>query len=402
MRILLVHKFLYPKGGAETYVLQLGETLTRRGHTVAYFGLNNPQNTVGNPENLGVTNLDLTAGAWKNLTAPFRILYCAEARGKLYRLLESFRPEVVHLNNFHYHLTPSILLAIRDYRSKTGRKVKTVYTAHDYQLVCPSHGLFDRNCQPCEKCLDGKFRHCFQSRCLKGSYLKSLLGTLEAALWQRIPAYDEIDTILCCSAFLKQKLDTQPRFRGKTVVLQNFAPEVAAKPPQPGCYVLQLGHLSRDKGTDTLLEAAKALPNVEFRFAGRGPAAADMMQMKNVRYLGFLSGPELEETIRNAAVTVCPSKIYENCPYAVLESLVLGTPVLGSRIGGIPELIREGKTGELFRPGDPEDLKEKLLWMLEANRLAAYTQNCAGVSLETTDSYCEKLMRIYGEQNDDL
>ena len=153
MKILMINKFLYPKGGAETYVLKLGNILKDHGHEVQYFGLDNEKNTVGNAAGAYVSNIDFSQGIRKNLTAPFRIIYSTEARRKLRKVLDSFQPDVVHFNNIQFHLTPSMILEVRKYGTETGRKIKMIYTAHDYQFICPSHGLFDTNIQVCEKCL---------------------------------------------------------------------------------------------------------------------------------------------------------------------------------------------------------------------------------------------------------
>lgn len=398
MKVLLVNKFLYPKGGAETYTFKMGDMLEKHGHTVQYFGLENPANTVGNSAGVYVTDMDFGKGVRKNLTAPLRIIYSAEARKKITRVLYDFEPDAVHLNNIQFHLTPSIILAVEAYRKKTGRKVRLVYTAHDYQLICPSHGLFDTDIQICEKCLGGNYTHCLRTKCMKNSRAKSLLAMLDAYYWKYSKAYSYIDTIVCPSHFLKTKLDTQPRFAEKTVAIHNFIEPREAAQVQKGDYVLEFGHLSRDKGTLTLLEVAKRMPNVRFLFAGYGAAEAQIAKVANAEYVGFKTGAELKELIAKALCSVYPSEWYENCPFSVIESQMYGTPVIGSRMGGIPELIREGKTGLMFTAGSPDDLEAKLRYLLETpGVLAGYTENCKGVTFETPETYYQKMLKIYGE-----
>ena len=397
MKILMVNKFLYPKGGAETYILKLGKILEGKGHEVQFFGLDNPKNTVGNRVGAYVTDLDFSQGIRKNLMAPFRIIYSAEARKKIRFVLEDFRPDVVHLNNIQFHLTPSIILETEKYRKETGRKVRIVYTAHDYQLICPSHGLFDSNVQICEKCLGGKYTHCLRTKCVKNSRLKSLLGMMDAYFWKWNKTYSYIDTIICCSDFLKSKLDTQERFRSKTVALHNFVDIVPLMDVNKSDYVLEFGHLCRDKGTYTLLEAAKRMPETRFVFAGYGDAEAEIAGVPNAEFAGFQTGRDLEMLIRRAAVSVYPSEWYENCPFSVIESQMYGTPVVGSRIGGIPELVDEGITGELFETGNSYDLEKKLRNLLsDPELLTRYSENCGKKAFETPDSYYQKLMVIYG------
>ena len=280
MRILLVNKFIFPKGGAETYTFDVGKMLEEHGHEVQYFGLENEKNTVGNRIGSYVTNMDFSQGIKANLNAPFRIIYSREARKKIRAVLDDFQPDVVHLNNIQYHLTHYIILETNKWRKETKKECKIVYTTHDYQLVCPSHGMFDVNMKPCERCLDGHY----------------------------IP---------------------------------------------------------------------------------------------NVKYLGFKTGEELYRIIAEAAISVCPSEWYENCPYSVMESVLLGTPVVGSKMGGIPELIEPGKTGELFEAGNVEDLMKAIKKVLQTQDvLERYTKNCSQVKYETTESYYIKLMKIYrGEKN---
>ena len=312
-------------------------------------------------------------------------------------MLDDFQPDVVHLNNIQFHLTPSIILETEKYRKETGRTVKIIYTAHDYQLICPSHGLFDANVRICEKCLGGNYTHCLRTKCVKGSRAKSLLGMLDAYFWMWSKAYSYIDKIICCSEFLKSKLDIQQRFQNKTIALHNFVDTVLPLDVQKEDYVLEFGHLSKDKGTLTLLEVAKRMPGIRFLFAGYGVAEAEIAKVPNAEYVGFKTGKDLEMLIRKAKVSVYPSEWYENCPFSVIESQMYGTPVIGSRMGGIPELIEEGCSGELFTAGDPDNLEQALRKLLAPGVTEAYIQGCGRQKFETPDSYYQKLMRVYGE-----
>lgn len=396
MRILLVNKFLYPKGGAETYTFKLGEILEKHGHKVQYFGLANEENIVGNNIGVYVSPQDFQAGVLKNLSAPFRIIYSVEARKKIRKLLENFQPDIVHFNNIQFHLTPSVILEVNRYRKQTKKKVGIIYTAHDYQLICPSHGLFDNNIQVCEKCLGGNYIHCLKTKCVKNSRAKSFLGMLDAYFWKWSKAYSYIDAIICPSSFLKKKLDSQKRFQTKTRVLHNFVDMVEQKDVQKEDYVLEFGKLCRDKGTNTLLEVCKRMADVNFLFAGYGAAEKDIKLVSNAEYVGFKTGEELEMLIRRAKFTIYPSEWYENCPFSVIESQMYLTPVIGSRMGGIPELIREGETGELFEAGNADDLETKVRKLWDSPELIEeYTKNCKSLDIESPDTYYEKLIDIY-------
>ena len=398
MRILLVNKFLYQKGGAETYVFKLGEMLTKHGHQVEYFGLENEKNIVGNNVGSYVSDIDFSTGVGKNLKAPFRIIYSGEARKKLKKVLYDFKPDIIHLNNIQFHLTPSIILEANKFRKKTKSDLKIIYTAHDYQLICPSHGLFDTDIRVCEKCLGGNYTHYLRTKCVKGSLMKSFLGMMDAYTWKISKAYSYIDKIICPSHFLKGKLDTQKRFADKTVALHNFIEDKKIETVVKDDYVLEFGHLSRDKGTNTLLAVAKRIPDVRFLFAGYGVAVDDMKDIDNAQYVGFKTGEELVSLISRAKCSVYPSEWYENCPFSVIESQMFRTPVICSRMGGIPELVKDKETGLLFEAGNADDLEEKLRFFLYTDGIAEeYTENCKDVSFETPETYYSKLIKIYEE-----
>lgn len=396
MKVLLVNKFLYPKGGAETYVFKLGKLLEREGHEVQYFGLKDDRNIVGNRINALAQPRDFQAGLRANFKKPLSIIYNSDARKQIGRVLEDFNPDVVHLNNIHYHLTPSIISECGKYRKQVNKNLKIVYTAHDYQLICPSHGLFDNQLNICEKCIGGNYLHCLKTKCIKNSYLKSLIGALDAYFWKAKNVYSYVDTIICCSHFLKSKLDTDKRFRGKTIAIHNFIEKAPYREVKKQGYILEFGHLSKDKGTYTVLEVAKRHPEIKFVFAGFGEAVEDIVRIPNAEYVGFQSGEKLEMLIRNAALTVCPSECYENCPFAVIESQMYGTPVVGSNRGGTPELIERGVTGEVFNAGDADDLERQIMRIYK-DGLERYTQNCLKSDFETQDTYIAKLLEVYRE-----
>lgn len=399
MRILLINKFLHPNGGSETYIFKLGDSLKEQGHEVQYFGMEHEGRCVGNRVNVYTSDMDFHQGSMlAKLTYPVKTIYSSEARKKLRLVLDDFRPDVCHINNFNYQLTPSMILEIAKWRRESGRKCRIVYTAHDYQLVCPNHMLYDPNThENCEKCLGGHFQNCFRGRCIHGSLAKSAVGAAEAFFWNSCGVYRYIDTVICCSRFLKTKMDTNPVFAGKTVVLHNFADCVERRKTEKKDYVLYFGRFSEEKGIRTLLQVCRELSDIPFVFAGTGPLEREISGADNIRNAGFQSGTALETLIREARFTVYPSEWYENCPFSIMESQLYGTPVLGADMGGIPELIRNGETGELFTAGDTEDLKEKIRKLWSDRQLTGqYAENCLNrMDFDTVDRYCDKLMKLY-------
>ena len=397
MKILMINKFLHPNGGSETYIFRLGDSLTARGHEVQYFGMEHEGRCVGNRVNAYTSDMDFHGGSkLAKLTYPIKTIYSSEARRKLRLVLEDFQPDVCHLNNFNYQLTPSILLEIAKWR-KEGHPCRVVYTAHDLQLVCPNHMCNNPNTgENCEKCLGGHFENCALGRCIHGSLAKSAIGTLEAMLWNGCGVYKNIDVMICCSEFLKRKMDSNPLFAGKTLALHNFVDKAEKQETEKQNYVLYFGRFSREKGIDTLIQVCKELPEIPFAFAGTGPLEEELAGVPNIQNVGFQRGQDLETLIRQARFSLCPSEVYENCPFSVMESQLYGTPVLGADIGGIPELIEEGKTGELFESGNAAQLKEKIKMLWENRDLTArYSENCAHIRFDDVDTYTEKLLKLY-------
>ena len=208
--------------------------------------------------------------------------------------------------------------------------------------------------------------------------------------------YKYIDTMICCSEFMKSKMDSNPLFASKTIAMHNFIDQVEWKDTTKKDYVLYFGRFSKEKGIGTLLEVCKELPDIPFIFAGTGPLEETVNNIKNIKNVGFQTGKDLEKLIREARFSIYPSEWYENCPFSVMESQMYGTPVLGANIGGIPELIQMGKTGELFESANKDDLKNKIetLWN-DKELLNRYSQNCRNIEFDTIDQYYQKLIEIY-------
>lgn len=398
MKILIINKFLHHVGGSETYIFKLGDYLRSHGHEVQYFGMEHEGRCVGNAVNAYTSDMDFHSGyTLSKLTYPIKTIYSSEARKKLRLVLDDYQPDVCHINNFNYQLTPSIILEIAKWRKQTNHQCRIVFTAHDYQLVCPNHMCNNPNTgENCEKCLGGHFLNCTKGKCIHGSTAKSAIGTIEAVFWKLNGVYKYIDTMICCSEFLKTKMDTNPLFAKKTVALHNFVDKVEWKEVQKKDYVLYFGRFSKEKGIDTLIEVCKMLPDVQFIFAGTGPLEENIKGVANIRNVGFQKGEALEKLIREARFSIYPSEWYENCPFSVMESQMYGTPVLGANIGGIPELIELGKTGELFDSGNAAELKEKIQKLWNDVRLCEkYSENCRNISFDTIDEYYEKMMKVY-------
>ena len=358
MKILMVNKFLYPRGGCETYMLKLSEELKSKGHEIEFFGMYDEKNTVGNSENLYTTNMDFHSTGIARFFYPFKIIYSFEASKKIGKVLDSFIPDIVHMNNINFQLTPSIIYAIKK------RNIPLVQTVHDYQMICPNHLLYSlKEAKPCERCVNGSKFNCLKYSCIHSSKVKSLIGAIEAKLYSLLKTYKKVDLFVCPSKFLAEKLlSADSLYKGKTFMVHNFI----EKKPMPektesiAPYVAFASRLSVEKGVDILSEAARLLPDISFIVAGNGPDDECLKNIPNITMKGFLTGDELTSLIANAKVMILPSVWYENCPLNILETHSFGVPVITMNSGGMAELVEDGKTGLLVNEPTPEAVAQAI------------------------------------------
>ena len=375
MKILMVNKFLYPRGGCETYMLKLSEELKAKGHEIEFFGMYDENNTVGNSENLYTTNMDFHSTGMARFLYPFKIIYSFEAYKKIGKVLDSFKPDIVHMNNINFQLTPSIIYAIKK------RNIPLVQTVHDYQMICPNHLLYSLDeAKPCERCITGSKFNCLKYSCIHSSKAKSLIGSIEAKLYSLLKTYKKVDLFVCPSKFLAEKLlSADSLYEGKTFTIHNFIEKkpIPEKTDAEKPYVAFASRLSIEKGVDILAKAAKLLPNVPFVIAGNGPDDECLKNIPNVKMKGFLTGDELISLIANAKVMILPSVWYENCPLNILETHSFGVPVITMNSGGMAELVEDGKTGLLIKEPTAEATAQAINKCFEDEEFySILKQNC--------------------------
>lgn len=426
MRILLVNKFHYRKGGAETYYLTVGSELERMGHEVAYFSMRHPDNLPCRWDKYFVTQRE-----YNNVKNPLKaardgmaLIYSPEAKRNFQALCEEFRPDVVHLNNVHRQITLSILDApyLRE------NKVPVFYTAHDYVTVCPGYLMLDGDGRVCDACLeDGRYRHCIERRCVKGSRAKSALAAMEASFNRAHKSNRRIDRVIAPSRFMRSKLIEGGWPEGKVVFLQNFADDAildraanagADATDRENPYLLFFGRLSVEKGVDTLLRAFDAaLPNLpqDMRLVvvGDGPDSADFKALASslgcasrIEFAGYQTGGALQAYVERASLAIASSRCRENMPYSIVEAFAAGTPVVGTDIGGIPELVDEGKTGFICDPGDVQSMADAISRgvsaFLEQPAYARLQQDCRSYVMEncSREKFMSDLVNLYKESID--
>lgn len=394
MKILMVNKYLYYKGGAETYALKIGKYLEKLNNQVQYFGMFSKKNVVGNEMNLYTQEMDFHTTKLQRFLYPFKIIYSFEAKRKLKKIIKKFKPDIIHLNNINFQLTPSIIEIAHK------MNVPIVQTVHDYQMICPNHLLYQNN-KICEKCIHGSKWNCTKFNCIHGSKIKSILGSIESIFYNKIlKTYKKVSLYICPSKFLESKLiESNDIYKGKTVTIQNF---IELK-NNSICYdkedyVLFFGRLSEEKGLDIFLKVCKELPNVNFKIAGTGPLEEKCKNINNVEFVGFKTGKDLEKLIAKAKFSVYPSVWYENCPLSILESESLGTPVITANYGGMKELVEDDKTGLLVDKIDVDSLKRSIeLLYKNDEKLNIMKENCIAKrsKMVSIEQYCSQLMEIY-------
>ena len=396
MKILMVNKFLYPRGGSESYMLYLSEHLKKLGHEVEFFGMDDENNTVKNTKGLYTQNMDFHSKGLARFLYPFKIIYSFEAKKKIMQVIDDFKPDIVHMNNINFQLTPSIIYGVKK------KKIPLVQTVHDYQMICPNHLLynFEKN-TPCEKCVNGSHINCIKNKCIHSSTVKSILGVIEAKLYSFLKTYKKVDLFICPSHFLENKLlNARKYYKGKTKTIHNFInkEKFPDKNLEPMSYIVYVGRLSKEKGIENIRDAAKLLPEYEFMVAGNGPDGDILKDIPNVKLLGFVSGDSLTELMGRAKLLLLPSVCYENCPLSILEAHALGVPVVTMNSGGMAELVKDKVTGSLVSSPTPEGIAEKIKETLQSEEYySTLKENCKKEkdNILSIESYTDILIEEY-------
>jgi glycosyltransferase involved in cell wall biosynthesis len=402
VRILHVNKFLYRRGGAESYMLDLAELQRRSGHTVELFGMTHPDNLDDLP--LADTfpshvELEPAPRGVAGLVAGGRMVWSLQSSRGMARALERFQPDVVHCHNVYHQLSPSILAAVR----RAG--VRCVMTLHDYKLACPSYQMLDHG-RLCDACVEGSALNAARRRCKGGSAAASTLLAVESSIHRAMGAYDAVDVFISPSRFLAGVMARTGVSPERLVVLNHFVDVAPTRGEDRRHGFVFAGRLSAEKGVDTLIRAMALLPaSSRLHVAGDGPVRAQLEALardvaaERVVFHGRLDKEALREVVARSVATVVPSRWHENQPMTILESYASEVPAVVTDLGGMPELVRDGIDGLVVPHDDPGALAAAL-HRLEADPALAAEMGRSGrrrlAEEFDVDLHLRRLEGIYG------
>ncbi|MCX5895610.1 MAG: glycosyltransferase family 4 protein [Proteobacteria bacterium] len=404
MKIILCNKYFFLNGGTEKYLQTLVKELPNTGHTPIPFSVKyegnweSPYNSYflappGSPEQTHFK--DITLSPANVLRLIDRSIYSFEAKKYLSKLLQTIgTADIAYILNIYNYMSPSIIHTFRK------NNIPVVAQLGDYNLLCPSY-IFLRDGKPCTLCMQGRYHYGLRYRCVKNSFAASAVRVLAMYIHRWLRIYNLVDVFLVPCVFMREKL-IEGGLPGERIQLLHYPVEITERMEehQKKNYIVYFGRISYEKGLDTLITAYQKLSlPVDLVIIGRSyddeqERLQQMIQPEyahRIRFLGFKTGEELSRLIGEALLSVVPSRCYDNAPISIYESFLQGTPVIASRIGGIPEQVQEGITGRLCAPDSEEEMQGALRWMLD-DRERLRRMGKTGMDYVTTQLSVEKHM----------
>ncbi len=341
--VLVIHNRYQQAGGEDAVVRAEVALLRQNGHRAVEYIRHNSEIVAFRP----LRKASLLAGTTWN-PATYR---------ELRRLIRAERPDVAHCHNLMPLISPSAYYACK------AEGIPVVQTLHNFRFVCPAGTLF-RDGAACGDC-NGDLRRAVVRKCYRGSRVQTAAVAMMLAAHRAMGTFDEaVDAYSAPSMFCLERLVKGGIPLDKITLRPNFL--LSDPGPRSGSddYAVFVGRLCVEKGVRQLLEAWRRLRGMRLVIVGDGPlrGEAERSAPSNVRFAGARSPEETITLIRAARFLVFPSIGYETFGMTVLEAAACGVATVGSRMGAIPELVHEGKTGLLFDPQDPGDLADKVEW----------------------------------------
>lgn len=404
MTVLIVNTFHYYRGGDCVYTFNVSDSLQKIGNNkVIHFSMEHPLNLPSEYSEFFVPEIDLLEELKKSkikngLKVLKRVIYSTISKQKLNDLLYKYPVDIAHIQNIHGHITPSIFHTLK------ARSIPIVWTLHDGFILCPNSIFFSKN-KVCEACRGKRFYNVVINRCRKSSYAASFIVMLEEYVHRLLGLLKIVDFYIAPSQFLRNKLIEYGFSSDKVIHLPNSIDSKTIKVSlNNNGYILYSGRLSYEKGLKTLINAISLSDSAKLLIAGDGPLRSELENMakkttnNRIKFMGHVERDKMKELVADASFVVLPSECYENFPYSILEAFASRKSVVGSKIGGIPELVRDGETGLLFEPGNANDLVGKIQWMLSHPKERQEMGRRARKLVEkeyNPELHYNKLLRVY-------
>lgn len=389
MKILIIHNEYQQRGGEFQAVKNQIELLEAHGFQVIVY-------TKDNREINSYSNSQLVRFIPETI-------FSRKSYDEIREIIEEENPDIAHVHNVFPMISPSVYYALNN------ASVPIVQTLHNFRFLCPN-GLFFVNKKICELCKFGNTSYAILKKCFRESFGLSFLYALDIGGHRLAKTFDLIDRFIVLTEFSALKLiESRLAERKKISILGNFIPSPL---PEKGGknsredYLLYIGRLSTEKGVQVLLKAGQILDSTKILILGEGPEQERLQKIKaenglnNIFFLGHVSGDLKWEYMRKASAIVIPSICYETFSLVAIEAMSIGTPVMASKLGSLPYVIDDGKTGLLFEPGDYLDLAKKLSWMVSQPGLVEELGEFGRIIVEekyNQTKHLEKLINIYEE-----
>jgi len=382
-RVLMIHNYYQQWGGEDASTEQEVDLLRKHGHEVLLYSRHNDEIKSYSLLRKGLLFFE-TAWSWRSYR-------------EIKRVIQQYRPDIAHFQNFFPLISPSAIYACRE------SGVPVVQSLRDYRLLCPT-GWYFRSGSVCEECKVSLWK-AVRYGCYHSSHIQTMSIALMIKMHRLLRTwYRIIDAYIALTEFSRNKFIEGGLPQSKIFVRHNFLSNMPVFRRTEKRYALFVGRLSAEKGLDTLLKAWRKLPNVPLKIVGDGPLRkwiqefTERFGLDQVKMYGFLPHEEVLDCLSKAFFLVAPSRWYEGFPRVILEAYALGVPVVASDLGSMSELVRDKETGLLFKVGDSEDLAYKARLAIERPvDLARWGERAHQIFEEqyTVRSAYERLINIY-------
>ena len=401
MRILHINKFFHFTGGGDRYFFDLASVMRQRGHENIFFSTLDPANYKTPYEKYFIKGFSETDFNTLNFIDKVRIffngIYSFEAKRKIRYLLRETKPDIAHVYNIFYQLSPSIFHSLR------AEGIPVIMSLLDSHIICASASLYVKG-HDCQRCKES-YVNIIKNRCFKNSIPASLMGFFAKKVHNLLKIWENVDLFVTASKNFKDIL-VNWGFDGNKIIVNSYFTDVDTFTPHYHFqdYCLFVGRLTFEKGVDVLLKAVKDI-NIKLVIIGNGSAREWMENyvktenMRNVEFLGMIENKAtLYNYIKNSMFTIIPSNWFELFPLIALNSFCLGKPVIGSDSGGIPEIVDHRENGLIFHRGNSEGLRKAIEYLLNnKNLIIEYGKNARKKAEEnyTVEKHSSKIMDAY-------